>query len=262
MKSMQTNEPVPDSDQQTSDTQPTTTPIPQQPSAVSPSVQESAQGKKSNKWLIIGIVIFALVAIGTAGIFAYQNYQLKKQVKKPSPGPEVIPTKTLQPMPTIPTDPTSKWKIYENTKYNFSLKYPGEFWIHPDQSEDIEKASGVYLWLKDNTLPVGQAIAIIVEENSDNLGFVDWLSDDSRIGKGGILNPSKELKIQERYISGIKWLSFEESEIPPGLVPSGHIYWATMKDDKIVLIGLLNLGLKEYKDTVSQILSTLEFQDS
>jgi hypothetical protein len=73
------------------------------------------------------------------------------------------------------------------------------------------------------------------------------------------LNPSKELEIQERHISGIKWLSFEESEIPPGFVPSGFIYWVTMKDDKIILMGLLNLDLKEYKDTIDQILSTFKF---
>ena len=257
---MQTNEPVSNPNQQTSSSQPTNAPISQQQHRdVSLPIQESIQGEKSNKWLIIGLVVFALVTLGIAGVFAYQNYQLKKQVEKQSPGPEVTPTKVIHPTPTTSTNPTANWKIYENTKYNFLLKYPGEFWIHPDQSEGIEKASAVYLWLKDNTIPVGQAIVIMVEENPDNLSFVDWLSDSSRTSKDSVLNPSKELEIQERHISGIKWLSFEESEIPPGFVPSGFIYWVTMKDDKIILMGLLNLDLKEYKDTIDQILSTFKF---
>jgi len=119
---MQANEPAPDSD-------------------VSPPVQESVQEKKSNKWLIIGLGVFALVALGTAGIFAYQNYQLKEQVVKPSPSPEVVPTKAPQPTPTptntistpspTPTaDPTANWEIYENNNYGFSFKYPNNFRIN------------------------------------------------------------------------------------------------------------------------------------
>ena len=128
---MQTNEVASSQYQQASDTQPISTPISQQPGDVFPSTQELAQGEKSNKWLITGLMAFALVALGIAGIFAYQNYQLKKQIERPSPGQEVIPTKTLQPTPTSPIsapsptptiDPTVNWETYSNDEYTF--KYP------------------------------------------------------------------------------------------------------------------------------------------
>ena len=131
---MQTNEPTSSPNQQISTPQPADTHIPQQqPSDVSLPVQESAQGKESNKWLIVGLGIFALIALGIAGIFAYQNYQLKKQVERPSSGLEVIPTKALQPTPTstvsVPSptpavDPTASWTTYLNSKFGYSFKYP------------------------------------------------------------------------------------------------------------------------------------------
>lgn len=137
---MQTNEPISNPDQQISSPQPTNTPAPQQqPSDASSSVQESTQGKKSNKWLIIGLGILTLVVLGIAGVFAYQNYQLKKRVEKPSPNSEAIPTKALQPTPTSTisapsptptTDPTADWEIYENKNYGFSLRYPDNFKVH------------------------------------------------------------------------------------------------------------------------------------
>ena len=137
---MQTNEPISNPDQQTSSSQPANALISkQQPSDASPPEQESTQGKKSNRRLIIGLGVFALVALGIAGIFAYQNYQLKKQVEKPGPGLEVTPTKELQPTPTntisVPSptataDPTADWEIYENKNYGFSLKYPNNFKLH------------------------------------------------------------------------------------------------------------------------------------
>ena len=133
---MQTNEPTPNPNQQTSSSQPTDASLQQQPGGISPPTQESPKIKKSNKWLIIGLGVFALVALGIAGVFTYQNYQLKKQVEKPTLAPEITPTRELQPTPTsatsIPlptpiTDPTANWKIYKDEGNKYELKYPQDW---------------------------------------------------------------------------------------------------------------------------------------
>lgn len=145
---MQTNEPICNPDQQISGPQPTNVPPQQQTSDVSSYVQESTQEKKTNKWLIIGLAVFVLVILGIAGIFAYQNYQLKKQVEKQSPGPEIAPTEVLQPTPTgtisipsptLTTDPAANWETYTSSSGKYSIKYPKEWTLRGDEyyQEDI-----------------------------------------------------------------------------------------------------------------------------
>lgn len=74
--------------------QPTTT-IPQ---AETPSVDPE---KKQSPCLAISLAVLILILLGTTGLFAYQNYQLKQQVSQNQP--TSLPVSTKQPEVSSPT---------------------------------------------------------------------------------------------------------------------------------------------------------------
>ena len=125
--------------------------------------------------------------------------------------------------------------------------------MHPDYSD-----CSTFLLAK-GTVPVQQSIHIFVQENPDQLSFLDWLEDPVSqywLIREDIPEP------KQKIISGTKWLVFGKRDEPIGFAPSGGIHWVALLKDKIFLIGLLNLGYEEYKPTVELMLSTLEFLES
>jgi hypothetical protein len=82
----------------------------------------SAPKSKFPLALIVGIILFLLVAGSAAGFFVFKP-QIEKLVAKPTPSP-VVQQPTSTPTPTI--DPTANWKTYtsDNSLYPFSFKYP------------------------------------------------------------------------------------------------------------------------------------------
>lgn len=98
--------------------QPTSTP---QPTEVSSLTQTPSSQRKLLKWLTAGLIILLFT---TTSIFAYKYYQLKQQLNKTQPSPANKIT-TTSPSPI--TDPTANWKIYINSEYGYSIKYPQTF---------------------------------------------------------------------------------------------------------------------------------------
>ena len=152
---MQENETV-------SSQQPVDTP-PKQPSGNSFSpVEEPVQEKKSNKWLMIGLGILLLVTLGIAGVFTYQNYQLKKQVTqlKPSLDNTKIPT----PSTSFKEEEEKKdnlvaieWLTYTDEKVSdLVFKYPkkGTLTVKRDKPEGNYTLEMIYedLKLEINTI--------------------------------------------------------------------------------------------------------------
>lgn len=99
---------------------------------LTPSTQEPTQENKPEKWLIITFVLLFIFTTGIAGYFAYQNYQLKKELEK-----EVKPTPSLIQSP--PSNST-KWETYENSFYSLELKYPQSYSLS-ENSDYIEISS-------------------------------------------------------------------------------------------------------------------------
>jgi len=62
------------------------------------------------------LVVVIVILLGVVGYFAF--------VKKSSPIAQQTPT----PTPSVEQDETVGWKTYENTKFNYSFKYPANLW--------------------------------------------------------------------------------------------------------------------------------------
>lgn len=206
---------------------------------------------KKKPWLLLIFFGLLLITSITFGIYLLGKQKTNTSVvKKPTPTSTVKPTVIPSPIP----DPSTTWQTCTNKEFGFSTKYPNAFSTGECQ---------VFMLSKKDT-PSEQAIdikgiKILVQKNPQKMSFLDWLKSPATKQAGEIVEPTKDLKIKEKLISGTKWLSFEENEIPLEVTPSGKIYWAVLHEDKVFLIGLINLNLKEYKSTIELMLSTLKF---
>jgi hypothetical protein len=130
------------------------------------NVSFETQGEKSNNGLVIGLIIFSLFALGIAGVFAYQNYQLKKQIGKPSLGSEVAPTKTLQSTPssTSTIAPTADWQIYKGD--GFELSYPRDWYL-------LETPGPVTRFSNSETDGEGSLVVSVFKNTDVNMDSLD-----------------------------------------------------------------------------------------
>jgi hypothetical protein len=76
--------------------------------------------KPKNNLLVILIVAIVSMAIGAVGFWAYERYLVKGPIAQ-----NTLPS----PTPMATADPTTNWKTYTNSKYNYSLKYPDSWSI-------------------------------------------------------------------------------------------------------------------------------------
>ena len=91
-------------------------------------------------------IIFSVLIVITLGLIAYLiflNQKLQKQILNPPVSPTIqVPSPTSKPSSSIsiPPDETTNWKVYEDKKWGFSVKYPGGFFTacYPDE--------GLKLW--------------------------------------------------------------------------------------------------------------------
>lgn len=102
---------------------PIQTPVPPVQPATVQSTPPASTPSKSKLPLILGLIILLVVS---AGILLAKSGGIPRLVAKPTPTP--VPTQIPTPTPTV--DPTSDWKTYTNTKYNYSIKYPVEWFIY------------------------------------------------------------------------------------------------------------------------------------
>lgn len=88
-----------------------------------PDVTDKLHSKSIPLQTII-LSLFILLLSSSTAYLGYQNMQLQKQIME-FQKPISYPTPTLTPT----RYPMDNWKTYTNTKYNFLVKYPGNFMV-------------------------------------------------------------------------------------------------------------------------------------
>jgi hypothetical protein len=106
------------------------------PTETMPVTPESPS-KKPKPGLIIGLIIFALIALGAAGVFAYKYFQAKKTSLPEKPTPTIYPA--LKPTET----PSPEWLTYTNENLCYTFSYPQEVSF---QERPEEKIFHLSLW--------------------------------------------------------------------------------------------------------------------
>lgn len=96
---------------------------------------------KNNSFLVTLLSLLLLLAVATAGFFAYQTQNLVKQLNEMKIQPTPQPT-NLQ--PTSTPDPTADWEIYTGSSYTF--KYPSDW----DTTTIGDAASGSLMVAPEN----------------------------------------------------------------------------------------------------------------
>lgn len=236
-----------------------------------PQPTPEPQQTKPNKGLMIGLAAFALIALGIAGVFAYQNYQLKQKTtpKKdmsvptpvptliPLPSPSVIPSPTPTPQPEAdhPLDETANWLTLPNKDVCYTFKYPKDITFQERKEENIIHLS---LWgptqEKDTEFYDGISLSFSLPLQIGNTSLKDYV--DSKIEEskqfGEILKPRSEITV-----NGIKGYTYTSE----GLGIFQNIY--LQSPDKTCTVEITNATNdptnQGFQETVNKILATFNF---
>jgi len=84
---------------------------------------------KPKTGLVVGLILLFLSAIGAAGYFGYQYWQLRQAQLETTE----VPIENSQ--PELAEDPTADWLTYTSEKYGYEIKYPKEASIYTTTKE-------------------------------------------------------------------------------------------------------------------------------
>lgn len=221
---------------------------PVQPAQTPPPLtqkQNMGSKKKFSLKLIIGVIIFLLLAGGAAAGYVYRE-SLMKLVAKPSPTPA--------PIVTITPTPTSTMQTYTNRQYGFSFEYPNEWFVEEDDSsikvgktERIE-ASGVVME-QDYT----HTITIVTSVLEKPLGL-DELQRTVYESNSNIIGITTD-SVKKTVIGGKNAVRFDISQTGGYSWHGAHI----VSDNYLIRISGRSLPNSDLPTVFDLILSTFKF---
>ena len=141
--------------------------IPPQPLPLQPVVPAPVPPK--NNSLLIFILVILFLALGAAGFFAYQNYQLKQQISQVQP----TPTPLITSAPTL--DPTANWKTYTSATIGASMKYPAT-WLYTENTKSVTFETSVPSAEIQGGKTVNYSFELIQE---DPVNYLQWSKDST-----------------------------------------------------------------------------------
>jgi len=150
--------------------------VPKPDTSEPPVFKPPEESKKATNKLIPLLIFFLLVALGVAGYFGWQNYQLKLEKEVVDIQPE--------PSPVVEVDESKvAWKVFTNPDLGFSFKYPSEW---GDVVEEIKDA------VKEGSGSSGKTYKLSFSNRNseggdlDNLVFGTGQSVDFSAARGGM----------------------------------------------------------------------------
>ena len=200
-----------------------------------PPVFKPAEAPKKAKNKLIPLFVFLLLlALGTAGYFGWQNYQMKLEKKASDAQP--------MPSPVVKVDETADWKTHIKSG-GLLFKYPPEFIL-----EERDKGFYVIVLEKDKSIPQA-GISIDTRLSSIYSSYEEAITKSSE----NLID-----KVIEEITRGVKI----SGTIGPGFGEGSSITKAVLEyeeyEDSIVIVETLNKS--PYIDVFDQFLST--FTDS
>lgn len=201
------------------------------------------------------IIILILIALAVVGYFGYKNFWPKP---KTSGVTSLVSTPTAAPAAT--TDPTVNWKTYTNTKYNFSIQYPKEWYIQATV-QNTDGAGYANVTGKDDIIsiflnkssPVKPAINIGVQKLVGTLE--QWVAKDQQTMEISHNPDYQEIKQYEVSLNGIKTLVLEATR---GDNHTKTYYFKSENENYFISIAEWNT-VNVDKSNLDQILSTFKF---
>lgn len=182
-----------------------------------------------SKTLLIPIILAGIVLVLGVG------YLAGAKILSPKISPPVSPQVTPQPTPT--PDPTANWEAYNNTKYSYSVKYPGDWFIYEmsgNLTTDSISLSQVKLnSKKDNDVP--------------NVKIIIWRQNSLTNGGGTTM------------LGGLPAYR-STSEGPAGILHD-IVFLSKGKYDYSVELEYEQTNKDQYLKIFNQILSTFKFLD-
>ncbi len=208
----------------------------------------------SSNALMVFMVALVVILLGTTGLFAFQNYQLRQTNNTNSPSPVA----SLEPSST--PDPTADWKTYTNSELNFIIKYPANFVAKGQLSAPVNGISKLLTYYSDPTtikedtdaLFDGFNIYQVSTTNSTNLeGYVD---NEIKALSGLQVFESKNLTKTQITVDGNSGFSVELSDNR-----KEYYFQVASKNGKQYIVISTSHSNSSFLPTIDLILSTLKF---
>lgn len=205
--------------------------------------------------------MLALLLLGATGYLAYQNSQLKQQIKEKQDSLSTTsPSPTPSPQPIA--DPTLNWETYEYLDLKFKIKLPqgwverGEneeppYWYDASKNEKITVALGqISFWEEPNEKRTIEITTLDLDNPDHRKNFQENLNTASSV---------ETIKIGEKDFK-----KYNDVAIPENPDSTRNFTYWTLEEGGLgvkIMIGDRFLGSDLSESLIRQILSTFEFLD-
>lgn len=204
---------------------------------------------KNNNFLVTLLSLLLLLAVGTAGFFAYQTQKLVQELRVMSD--ESKPTTKASSTPQPTDDPSVNWKTYTDKGIGYTVKYPTEAipskgncdsFVYPSSEEERNNIQSI----KNSGIEIGYSIkglefAFCIVANPNQLTLEEFAKNHS----------PKSSFMETNFNSDVNPAMVSENE--------GFVEYFLLTPDQKTMRVWYRYGSSDYKNIAQTILSTFKF---